>query len=45
VLQAIKHRSRTLRRRSLRDGARLYRRPPKRLAGRLRRAHASGASA
>ena len=45
VLQAIKQRSRTLRRRSLRDGAKLYRRPPKRLARRLRAAHARGASA
>jgi CHAD domain-containing protein len=45
VLQAIKQRSRTLRRRSLRDGAKLYRRPPKRLARRLRTTHARGESA
>jgi CHAD domain-containing protein len=45
VLQAIGQRSRRLRRRSLRDGARLYRRPPRQLAARLRTAHARGARA
>jgi CHAD domain-containing protein len=45
LLQAIRHRGRRLRRRSLRDGARLYRRSPRQLAARLRTAHARGARA
>ncbi|HEV7584635.1 MAG TPA: CHAD domain-containing protein [Solirubrobacteraceae bacterium] len=43
LLRLIARRQRRLRRRALRDGARLYRRPPKAFVGRVRDAYARGA--
>ncbi|HTA37119.1 MAG TPA: hypothetical protein VK761_10415, partial [Solirubrobacteraceae bacterium] len=42
--KAIAKRRRALRKRALRDGERLYRRPPKRFVARIRRAAAAQAS-
>ncbi|HEY2397468.1 MAG TPA: CHAD domain-containing protein [Solirubrobacteraceae bacterium] len=43
LLRSIRRRRRTLRRRALRDGARLYRRRPKAFVARVREAYARGA--